>query len=64
MRGEVRTGRREGVQRRRRKRRARRGSESKLGGQGGAERTWNMWFMVLTPEVSQLEISALKLRMP
>ena len=33
-----------------------------LGAGHGEERTSNMWLMVVTPEVSQLEMSALKLR--
>jgi len=61
MRGEVRAGRREGVGRRRRKRHARGRADSRLlGARARAERTWNMPYMVVTLEVSQLEMSALK----
>ena len=33
-------------------------------GRARAERTWNIWFMFVTPEVSQLEMSALKFPKP
>ena len=55
MRGEVRAGRREGVRRRRRKRHARGRPESRLlGARARAERTPNIWYMVVTSEVSRL----------
>ena len=38
--------------------------DCRFGAGHGEERTRNMWFMFVTLEVSQLEISALKLRMP
>ena len=61
MRGEVRAGRPEGVRRRRRKRRARGRPDSRLlGARARAGRTWNMLYMFVTLEVSQLEMSALK----
>ena len=52
---EVRPGRREGVGRRQRKRRAWGWPDSRLwGGRARAERTVNMYFMLVTPEVSKL----------
>ena len=61
MRGEVRAGRREGVGRRRRMRHARgKGPTQDLGARARAERTQNISPMVVTPDVSQLEMSALK----
>ena len=61
MRFEVCAGRREGVGRWRRMRHARGRHDPRLGGQGTrAERTVNMPCMFLTPDVSQLEMSALK----
>jgi len=61
MRGDVRAGKREGVRRRRRKRFARRRPDSRLGGaRARAERTKNIWYMVVTLDVFQLEMSALK----
>eukprot|EP00964_Phaeocystis_antarctica_P094001 scaffold60773_cov44-Phaeocystis_antarctica.AAC.4 len=40
------------------------GLDCRLGARHGAERTWNIWYMVVTPEVSQLEMSVLKLVLP
>ena len=58
---EVRSGRREGVGWRRRKRHVhRKGPTQGWGGRARAERTQNMRSMVVTLEVSQLEMSALK----
>ena len=37
-----------------------RGPDFKLGARARAERTKNMWYMFVTLEVSQLEMSALK----
>jgi hypothetical protein len=55
MRGEMRAGRREGMGRRRRKRHARGRPDSRLGGRRArAERTLNMYPMVVTLEVSRL----------
>ena len=57
MRGEVRAGRREGVRRRRRRRACPRGKARLnwlLGARARAERTLNMYCMVVTLEVSQL----------
>jgi len=57
----VRAGRREGMGRRRRKWHARGRPDSRLlGARARAERTVNMPCMVVTSEVSQLEMSALK----
>ena len=36
------------------------GLDCRFGARHGEERTWNMEFMFVTPEVSQLEMSALK----
>jgi len=61
MRGEVRAGMREGVGWRRRKRHARGKADSRLlGARARAERTPNILRMLVTLEVSQLEMSALK----
>ena len=61
MRGEVRAGRREGVGRRQRKRHARERPDSRLlGGRARAGRTRNMRSILVTLDVSQLEMSALK----
>ena len=55
MRGKMRAGGREGVRRRQRKRRARGRPDSRLlGARARAERTKNMWPMVVTSEVSKL----------
>ena len=52
---EVRPGKREGVGRRQRKRRARGWTDSRLwGGRARAERTWNIWYMFVTLDVSKL----------
>jgi hypothetical protein len=63
MRGEVRAGRREGVGRRQRKRHARGEGPTQglLVARARAERTENMAHMVVTLDVSQLEMFALKL---
>ena len=59
----MRPGRREGVGWRQRNRHARGGLRLKAGGgRARAERTTNMLSMVVTLEVSQLEMSALKFR--
>jgi hypothetical protein len=61
MRGEVRAGRREGVGWWWRERRARgKGPTQGLGARARAERTSNILYMVVTPDVSQPEMSALK----
>ena len=61
MREEVRPGRREGVGWRRRKRHVHgEGPTQGWGGRARADRTSNMPSMVVTLEVSQLEMSALK----
>ena len=60
MQGKVWAGRREGVGPRRRKQHARAGPHRRLGARARAERTRNIWFMLVTPEVSQLEMSASK----
>ena len=57
---EVRTGRPKGVGWRRRKRHTQGESGSRLGTRARAERTWNMYSMFVTLEVSQLEMSASK----
>ena len=63
MREEVRPGRREGAGWRRCKRHGRGGPDSRLwGARARAERTRNMRSMVVTLDVSQLEMSTLKLR--
>ena len=54
MRSEVWAGRWEGLGRRWRKRRARGGSDSRLGARARAERTWNMYCMFVTLDVSRL----------
>ena len=65
MREEVRPGRHEGVGWRQRKWHARRGLRLKaVGARARAERTRNMPCMVVTLDVSQLEMSALKFRKP
>ena len=61
---EVRPGRREGVGWRRRKRHARGWPDSRLWGRARAERTKNMRCMVVTLDVSQLDMSALKFFKP
>ena len=61
MRGEGRGGRMEGVRRWWRKRCARGGPDYRLGSRARAERTQNIWPMSVTLEVSQLDMSALKL---
>ena len=64
MREEARAGRREGVEWRRRNWHARGVPDSRLGVRARVERTWNMAAMVVTLEVSQLEMSALKFWKP
>ena len=64
MQGKVWAGRREGVGPRRRKQHARAGPHRRLGARARAERTRNIWFMLVTPEVSQLEMSASKFFKP
>ena len=55
MRGEVRAGRRAGVARRRKRHARGKARDPRLlGARARAERTWNIWFMSVTLEVSKL----------